>query len=156
MKQRITQWIINRIRKEILQRLAITIAKVILNKSGTVSSTTKGRLLFGNSARTVWTLVRCTSTANRESSAAPKKQTKRLSWQGWKWLRNVAQRQLSNKATTDCYVPCAGAFRSFGRQKNITETKTMIIATNIKGKKNKEYKKICVFTLDFTIELSCK
>ena len=82
--------------------------------------------------------LHCTRWHGR--SAAPKKQTKRLSWQGWKWLRNVAQRQLSNKATTDCYVPCAGAFRSFGRQKNIIETTTMIIATNGNGKNYEEYK----------------
>ena len=54
--------------------------------------------------------------------------------------REMLPRQLSNKATTDCYVPCAGAFRSFGHQKNITETTTMIIATNGKGKNYEEYK----------------
>ena len=32
----------------------------------------------------------------------------------------------------------------------------MIIATNGKGKNYEEYKKICVFTLDFTLELGCK
>jgi hypothetical protein len=32
----------------------------------------------------------------------------------------------------------------------------MLIATNGKGKKNREYKKICVFTADFTLELGCR
>ena len=41
-------------------------------------------------------------------------------------------------------------------QKVKTETKTMLIATNIKGKNYEEYKKICVFTANFTLELSCK